>query len=85
MPTVSGLSGILECSHCGADHHHCPKCSDGWLVEKHGRYGDFFSCVRYPDCTGKASVAEIRAREIGQVGSADELRLAASRPGARKQ
>ena len=54
MPTVSGPSGILECSHCGANHHPCPKCLDGWLMEKHGRYGDFFSCVRYPDCTGKA-------------------------------
>lgn len=63
MPTVSRSSGNLECSHCGAEHHECPKCSDGWLVERHGRYGDFFGCIRYPDCTGKASVSEIRARE----------------------
>lgn len=84
MPTVSGTSGILECSHCGTEHHQCPKCSDGWLVEKHGRYGDFFSCVRYPDCTGKASVAEIRGREIRQVGGADELRLGVLCPGPGK-
>ena len=83
MPTVSGTSGILECSYCGTEHHQCPKCSDGWLVEKHGRYGDFFSCVRYPDCTGKASVAEIRGREIRQVGGTDELKLGL-KPGAGK-
>lgn len=56
MPTPSKSTGILECSHCGTSHQECPKCSDGWLVERHGRYGDFFGCVRYPDCTGKASV-----------------------------
>jgi DNA helicase-4 len=71
MPTVSGRSGILECSHCGANHHECPKCSDGWLVEKHGRYGDFFSCVRFPDCTGKASVSKISFREAARVEGVD--------------
>ncbi|MDM7459768.1 MAG: UvrD-helicase domain-containing protein [Paracoccus sp. (in: a-proteobacteria)] len=71
MPTVSVRPGILECSHCETNHHECPKCSDGWLVEKHGRYGDFFSCVRYPDCTGKASVSEIRSREAAPVDGVD--------------
>jgi len=27
----------------------CPEC-DGRLVRKHGKYGDFLSCVNYPDC-----------------------------------
>jgi len=75
MPAASGPSGNLECSHCSANHHACPKCSDGWLVEKHGRYGDFFSCVRYPDCTGKASVAEIRSRESGQADCSGDLKV----------
>jgi DNA helicase IV len=73
MPTVSGTSGILECSHCGANHHECPKCSDGWLVERHGRYGDFFGCIRYPDCTGKANVSEIRSCELGQKDCSGDL------------
>ena len=59
IPTVSKSSGLLQCSHCGTDHHECPKCSDGWLVERHGPYGDFFSCVRFPACTSKAPKHEI--------------------------
>ncbi|MDU8910448.1 3'-5' exonuclease [Aestuariicoccus sp. MJ-SS9] len=43
--------GGLVCS-CGAEFPSCPKCSDGWLVERKGRYGVFLGCVKYPDCTG---------------------------------
>ncbi|MDO5033238.1 MAG: type I DNA topoisomerase [Eubacteriales bacterium] len=28
----------------------CPKCGEGQLVIKHGRYGEFIACNRYPDC-----------------------------------
>jgi DNA topoisomerase-1 len=28
----------------------CPKCSEGKLLEKWGRYGRFLACERYPDC-----------------------------------
>lgn len=28
----------------------CPKCGQGQLVIKHGRYGEFIACNRYPDC-----------------------------------
>jgi DNA topoisomerase-1 len=28
----------------------CPKCGEGEVVEKLGRYGKFLSCNRYPDC-----------------------------------
>ncbi len=31
-------------------HEKCPKCGDGDLVIKHGRYGKFIACNRYPDC-----------------------------------
>lgn len=68
IPTMSKSSGNLQCSHCGMDHHECPKCSDGWLVERHGRYGEFFSCVRFPACTGKAS-----KHEIAEKGSRHEI------------
>ncbi len=85
MPTVSGSSGIPECSHCGANHHACPKCSDGWLVERHGRYGDFFGCIRYPDCTGKASVSEIRSREASQVEGTSDLKLVVVKSSAGKR
>jgi DNA helicase-4 len=47
--------GLLTCS-CGATFPSCPKCSDGWLVERAGKWGKFLSCVRYPDCTGKRSL-----------------------------
>lgn len=85
IPTVSGTSGVLECSHCGASHHECPKCSDGWLVERHGRYGEFFGCIRYPDCTGKASKSEILSREAGQIEGVGEIEQAATRPSARSR
>lgn len=42
---------------CGASYRSCPKCKDGWLVDRSGRYGGFLGCVRYPDCTGKARSA----------------------------
>jgi DNA helicase-4 len=63
MPTIAKATGMLECSHCGISHYECPKCSDGWLVERHSRYGDFLGCVRFPACSGKAATPETRAIE----------------------
>jgi DNA helicase-4 len=45
----------LNCS-CGAVFPTCPECDDGWLVERKGKYGKFFSCVKYPACTGKGKL-----------------------------
>lgn len=45
----------FQCN-CGASYPSCPECKDGWLVERTGRYGHFLSCVRFPDCTGKAKL-----------------------------
>ena len=28
----------------------CPQCSEGELVKKRGRFGEFLGCSRYPDC-----------------------------------
>ncbi len=47
--------GQLACS-CGATFPACPECSDGWLVERPGKWGKFLGCVKYPDCTGKQSI-----------------------------
>lgn len=46
----------LVCPSCSATRDACPKCSDGWLVERTGRYGTFQSCVRFPECDGKRNV-----------------------------
>jgi DNA helicase-4 len=47
--------GNLVCS-CSATFSACPECTDGWLVERKGRWGKFFGCVKYPDCNGKKAV-----------------------------
>lgn len=28
----------------------CEKCEKGFIVKKHGKFGDFFSCDQYPEC-----------------------------------
>jgi DNA helicase-4 len=47
--------GNLVCS-CGASFPACPECSDGWLVERPGKWGKFLGCVKYPDCLGKQNI-----------------------------
>ncbi len=46
---------IMVCS-CGADFAACPSCSDGWLVERKGKWGPFLGCVKYPECKGKKAI-----------------------------
>lgn len=50
----------LVCPQCGAESEACPKCSDGWLIERTGKYGAFLSCVRFPECDGKKKVSKER-------------------------
>ena len=40
----------------------CPKCGAPMKL-RHGRYGDFWGCSRYPQCSGKLSIA--RAKQQG--------------------
>lgn len=62
MPSAESADpGNLRCS-CGATYARCPKCRDGWLVERTGKYGKFLGCVRYPDCTGKRRIAASKKR-----------------------
>lgn len=42
---------IKFCS-CGASFPACPDCTEGWLVERNGKWGTFLGCVRYPECNG---------------------------------
>ena len=58
LPIRDTETGNLTCSECGAEQQPCPTCQDGWLVERRGRYGSFFGCVRFPDCRGKAKLRE---------------------------
>ncbi|MDO6522909.1 topoisomerase DNA-binding C4 zinc finger domain-containing protein [Shimia thalassica] len=53
--TDKNQTGQLACS-CGATFPACPECSDGWLVERPGKWGKFLGCVKYPDCKGKQSM-----------------------------
>lgn len=36
----------------------CPKCSEGEVVVRTGKFGKFLSCARYPDCDYKAQYVE---------------------------
>jgi DNA helicase IV len=53
LPRLAPGSVEVRCS-CGACYPECPECSDGWLVERKGPYGQFLGCVRYPACAGKS-------------------------------
>lgn len=53
LPLAIGPQAEKKCS-CAAVFPSCPKCRDGWLVERSGKYGAFHSCVRFPLCDGKA-------------------------------
>jgi len=42
---------VYECSGCGHKANVCPNCKEGIRVLRNGRYGDFYGCTNYPDCT----------------------------------
>ncbi len=41
----------------------CPKCEDGELVIRSGRYGEFISCSNFPKCKYSASLEENKEEE----------------------
>jgi len=47
---------------CGATFPACPECSDGWLVERKGKWGKFLGCVKYPDCKGRQTLPKAKGR-----------------------
>lgn len=34
-----------------ATTYNCPACAGGKLVKRHGKFGEFWGCSRWPDCT----------------------------------
>ncbi len=52
-------TGILICS-CGANFPACPECSDGWLIDRTGKWGKFLGCVKYPDCKGSKRSEKVK-------------------------
>ncbi len=61
--------GKLICS-CGATFPSCPECSEGWLVERKGKWGQFLGCVRYPVCKGSKTIRKDKtARRKSQKNS----------------
>lgn len=60
LPRLRTGSHEAACD-CGANYPKCPECTDGWLVDRSGRYGRFLGCVRYPACSGKARKASASA------------------------
>ena len=55
------VEGQMKCS-CGSVYSSCPSCTEGWLVLRNGRYGDFYSCIRYPGCNGKKSKIDLKIK-----------------------
>ncbi len=55
LPQRISSSNKATCS-CGASYLICPKCQEGWLVQKPSKNGNFLSCVRYPKCDGKDNI-----------------------------
>tara|TARA_B100001179_G_scaffold231759_1_gene222549 strand:+ start:244 stop:3177 length:2934 start_codon:yes stop_codon:yes gene_type:complete len=64
LPVRDRQTGTMTCGECGEAQLPCPACDGGWLVERRGRYGNFYGCVRFPDCSGKAK-GQTRAKPLG--------------------
>ncbi len=69
FPTCTGARKkdgelIKEPKEIGKD---CPKCRDGALVLRSGRFGDFISCNRYPKCKYIEEDPETKAKRDTQV------------------
>lgn len=59
----------LTCSSCRTGAEACPKCADGWLVERSGKFGAFLACVRFPICEGKKQKAKVKAKAEAPVNA----------------
>ncbi len=62
VPTQDKVNPRKFVCSCGAVFSGCPKCFDGWLDERKGKWGSFLGCVRYPDCTGRKSIPKKRSK-----------------------
>ena len=55
LPEKADKNGLMKCM-CGAEYAACPKCENGWLVQRDGPYGPFLGCVSFPRCKGKRKI-----------------------------
>ena len=53
LPITNPADPQHQVCTCGASYPSCPECSNGWLVKRRGRFGQFWGCVRYPNCQGR--------------------------------
>lgn len=65
LPVRKEPKGEQICGECGAVQARCPECTDGWLVDRRGRYGAFLGCVRFPDCSGKSKLGRQAGKRTG--------------------
>jgi DNA helicase-4 len=47
---VAIANGRGVCNGCQAEFEVCPRCSDGYLHLRTGKYGEFWGCSSYPAC-----------------------------------
>ena len=57
----------------------CPKCKQGEMVERRGRFGPFYSCERYPECDFSRQPAAAARPVPGLPGLVVEARGGATR------
>lgn len=62
-PRVADLADFGACVHLLPDPRLCPKCEEGRLSLRGGRYGAFVACSNYPECK--------YTRKFAQPGGAD--------------
>ena len=55
----------------GSDPRKCPKCDDGRISLKVGRFGAFIGCSNYPDCRFTSQFSESN-EEAGQNGANED-------------
>lgn len=57
--TGKSFVGCSHYPHCSQSYNNveilskpilCPACQSGFLVRRHGRYGEFLGCTNYPEC-----------------------------------
>ncbi len=69
----------------GGDPRRCPKCGDGRLSLKLGKYGAFIGCSTYPDCRFTRRL-EVVGGEAGEAANGNgEARLLGSDPATGKE
>ncbi|MEL4383211.1 topoisomerase DNA-binding C4 zinc finger domain-containing protein, partial [Shewanella algae] len=57
----------------GSDPRQCPKCGQGGLSLRGGRYGAFVACSNYPECKFTRKFAQPGGSEAGEGGDDQSL------------